>query len=313
MEMQPRITIMKTRLVQVGALAALSVAAVAPTRALRAQGTQAAQEQVQLAFGYECDDKFVVRNDGTQPMTVEYGITGAEQRSLLQLRGKESIELESAAASPLELWVNGRIVATEQKGNRSCAANPAGRIAYDQASPAVVVRRLEEADYVGYAQPAYYAPRVVVVAAFPQYGYRSSAVVVAPLSGAYGAAGYGAASYGATGYGAAANGGAGYSAAGYSGGGYAGDVRVNQARQVGRVDQIGAGRSASPYVEPRRPVQRYSNGGREWQSQTASGGGRERQTQQHASSGRAGRGEQPHETGGHARQTQGDHRRSHRR
>src|ERR1700681_3350372 len=62
-EMQRSIAIMKTRLVQVGTLAALSVAAVAPTRVLLAQGSPSVQAQ--LAFGYECDDKFVVRNDGT--------------------------------------------------------------------------------------------------------------------------------------------------------------------------------------------------------------------------------------------------------
>jgi hypothetical protein len=292
---------MKTHLVRIGSLAALSVAAVAPARVLLAQGTQAVREQVQLAFGYECDDKFVVRNDGTQPMTVEYGITGAEQRSSLQLRGKESIELESAATSPLELWVNGRIVATEQKGNRSCAASLAGGVAYDQAGPAVVVRPIVEADYVGYVQPAYYAPRVVVVAAFPQYGYRSSSVVVAPLVRGSGGAGYGGAGYGGVAYGGA----------GYGGGGYARDVGVSQSRPVGRVDQIGARRSAPSFVEPRGSGQRYSNSGRERQTQIASGGGRERQSQPHANSGRTGRGQQPHESGGHARKAPGDHSHSH--
>jgi hypothetical protein len=274
MELQRRIAIMMTRLVRVGTLAAFSVAAVAPRSVLPAQGTQAVQEQVQLAFGYECEDRFLVRNDGTQPVTVEYGITGVEQRSSLLLNGKESTELSSAADSPVELWVNGKLVATEQKGNRPCANGQAGAVGYDQAGPIVVVRPIAEVDYVGYGQPGYYAPRMVSVGGYAQYGYGygSPSVIVTPLFRSYG--GYGG------GYGGAYSGYGGY-------GGYSRDGRVIQAGPVGPVYRGGTGRPVPNHVEPRRPVQQvqqYSTGGRERQGQAS--GGWERQNRQQASGGR---------------------------
>jgi hypothetical protein len=270
---------MKTRLVQAGMLAALSFAAIAPYSALRAQGTQAAPEQVQLAFGYQCDDKFLLRNDGTQPVTVEYGIAGAEQRASLDLRGRETVELTSTAATPLELWMNGKIIATEEKGNRSCAASQGGGVIYEQASPVVVVRPIIEADYVGYAQAAYYSPRVVVVSAFPQYGYRSAPVDVAPLVRGYGT--------------------------------YGRDVRVTQGGQVGRVDYYGGGRPTPSHVEPRRSAPQSFNDGRGRQMQ-GGGGARERPSQQYATSGHS-RPAQQQGSGGHTRQAQGDRGRSHHR
>jgi hypothetical protein len=291
---------MKTRLFRVGTLAVLSIAAGAPRGVLLAQGTQAAQEQVQLAFGYECDDRFLIRNDGTQPVTVEYGLTGAEQRSSLLLQGKESTELSSAATSPLELWVNGRIVATEQHGNRLCAADPAGGVGYEQAGPIVVVRPIGEADYVSYVQPAYKPPRVVSVGVYPEYGYRSQAVVVAPLSQSHGA--------------------------------YGRDARVIQNGPVGRGDRMGAVRPVPSHAEPRRSApQQYTNGGRErqapqyagggwprqttrqqpgggreWQNRQSPSGGRERQTHQQAGSTRERQSRQaPSGDRGHSRRRQG--------
>src|ERR1017187_531064 len=116
------------RLVQVGTLAVLAAAVTTPRGALLAQGAQrvqGGQATVQLAFGYECDDRFLVRNDGIQSVTVEYGVPGAPQRSSLDLKGNESVELASTTNEPLELWVAGKLVATERKGNIPCAAQNA--------------------------------------------------------------------------------------------------------------------------------------------------------------------------------------------
>jgi hypothetical protein len=267
---------MNARLVSAGTLAALSFATVTPHSTLGAQG---AQEQVQLAFGYQCDDKFILRNDGTQPVTVEYGVAGVEQRSPLDLRGKESVELTSTAANPVELWMNGKIIASEEKGNRSCAGSQGGGVAYEQASPVVVVRPIIEAEYVGYAEPAYYGPRVVVVPAYPQYyGYRPAPVIVAPLFRSYGVGTYGR------------------------------DVRVTQGGTVGRFNSFGGSRPVPNHVEPRRPPQNFT-GGRERQVQF---GGGARPAPQYATGGHS-RPVQQQSSGGHTRQSQGDKGHSHHR
>jgi hypothetical protein len=178
---------LKPRLVQVGTLAVLAAAATAPRGGLLAQGAQSVQggqATVQLAFGYECDDRFLVRNEGTQNVTIEYGVPGAPQRSSLELKGNESVELASTTNEPLELWVAGRLVASEQKGNLPCAAQNTG----------VVVRQIGTQDYAPYAEPAYYAAPVVYVApgygygyaGGYGYGYRSTVSVVVPFGSRFG-------------------------------------------------------------------------------------------------------------------------------
>ncbi|MEP6780937.1 MAG: hypothetical protein ABJC26_13665 [Gemmatimonadaceae bacterium] len=77
--------------------------------------------QIQLAFGHECGDKFLVRNDGAGPVDVEYSLAGTKQRSKLHLNTTEGVEIVSQASGPMELWVNGQLVSTEQKTNKVCA------------------------------------------------------------------------------------------------------------------------------------------------------------------------------------------------
>ncbi|MEP6764193.1 MAG: hypothetical protein ABJB66_07785 [Gemmatimonadaceae bacterium] len=77
--------------------------------------------QIQLAFGHECGDKFLVRNDGAGPVDVEYSLSGTKQRSKLHLNATEGVEIVSQATGPMELWVNGQLVSTEQKTNKVCA------------------------------------------------------------------------------------------------------------------------------------------------------------------------------------------------
>jgi hypothetical protein len=266
--------LMKPRLVELGALALSLVAAVAPRQPLSAQATQVGQDQVQLAFGYKCDDRFVVRNDGAQAVTIEYGVTGAERRSSLFLKGKDAVEISSAASDPLELWVNGKIVATERKGNVACAPEQTGSNGYDPArpvgdgsmGPVVVVRPLEPLEYSGYGAPGYYPPRVVYVAD-PGLAYGSAAVVVTPLF--------------------------------RNGAGFGGGVRVNplgtgtRLNEAGRgegfnaprrVDDGGVDRPVPNHIEPRRPAPQSSSG---WGS-TPQGASSWRSAQQSPSSWRSG-------------------------
>jgi len=154
-----------------------------------------ATTQVQLAFGYECGDRFVVRNDGTQPVLIEYAAAGVQDRSQLHLNGGQTAEIASAQTGNLELRVGGKVVASEPKGNRSCAASGSA-----QNGGGVIVRHLDQSGAstpVGSEQidPAYSAPPVVVYAPqstyydpwayYGYYGYYGSSF------GYYGLGGYG--------------------------------------------------------------------------------------------------------------------------
>ena len=110
---------------------------VTASAALGAQQTPA----VQLAFGYECGDRFLIKNDGNQPVSLEWKTVGSQDRSQLHLNAKESREIASAANEAVELWVNGKLVATEAKGNKACDSNAAANAS--SAGPTVVVRPLD--------------------------------------------------------------------------------------------------------------------------------------------------------------------------
>jgi hypothetical protein len=240
---------LKPRLVQVGTLAVLAVAIMAPRGAVLAQGAQSVQggqATVQLAFGYECDDRFLVRNDGAQSVTVEYGVPGAQQRSSLDLKGNESVELASTTNEPLELWVGGKLVATERKGNLPCAAQNTG----------VVVRPIGPQDYAPYVEPAYYAAPVVYVAPMSGYGnaygngygYRSTVSVVVPFASQFG---------GNAGRGRVVNG-AGYradqmrgTARGVNGSGYRGNQQRGSIRAVRTSEPSRVARVSAPGRAPR--------------------------------------------------------------
>ncbi|MGH7654011.1 MAG: DUF6600 domain-containing protein [Gemmatimonadaceae bacterium] len=116
-------------------LAALT-ALVAAATALGAQQAPA----VQLAFGFECGDRFLVKNDGSAPVSLEWTVSGSADRSQLHLSANESREIASASSGAVELYVNGKLVATEPKGTKACeAGNEAGAAP----PPAVVVRPLD--------------------------------------------------------------------------------------------------------------------------------------------------------------------------
>src|ERR1019366_8035863 len=95
---------------------------------------------VQVAFGYQCGDRFLIKNDGNQAVSLEWKAVGSQDRSPLRLNAKESREIASASSDAVELWVNGALVATEPKGNKACGAT-AGANA--PSGPTVVVRPLD--------------------------------------------------------------------------------------------------------------------------------------------------------------------------
>jgi hypothetical protein len=143
----------KTGFLSLGALALVAVAH-AP---LHAQGTS---QSVQLAFGYECGDRFMVRNDGNNPVVVEYGVSGSQDKSQLHLNGLQSAEIASAQSGNVELSVNGKVVASEPKGNRACGAARGN---------GVNVRPLDQTSQPG--DSAYTAAPEVVYGSAPYYNY----------------------------------------------------------------------------------------------------------------------------------------------
>ncbi len=145
----------RTGFISLGALA-LVAAAHAP---LRAQGSS---QSVQLAFGYECGDRFIVRNDGTNPVVVEYAVAGSQDKSQLHLNGQQSAEIASAQAGNVELWVGGKVVASEPKGNRACGSTQ---------SNGVTVRSLDQSAQMATQPGDSAASAAVVVYAPTPYGY----------------------------------------------------------------------------------------------------------------------------------------------
>lgn len=187
---------LKSRVISLSTAALLAVVAAASSGPLHAQAptvrkpvqlTPVPRDQVQLAFGYQCDDRFLLRNDGSKNVTVEYGTAGSAARSSLQLAAKEEVELSSPSNEALQLWVEGALVATEPRGSRACAQSQANRVVVvrPMAPPPAAVTYVEPV----YAyDPYYYPPRTVVyLGARPYYRYRSPRIsVTLPLFSPFG-------------------------------------------------------------------------------------------------------------------------------
>lgn len=77
-------------------------------------------DAAQITFGYLCDDRFVIRNDGTKPIDLEYGLEKGNEHTRLSLSARESVELASPSKAPIELWMDGKLIAKALKEKRSC-------------------------------------------------------------------------------------------------------------------------------------------------------------------------------------------------
>ena len=137
------------------ALAPLAVlAGLASAAPLRAQVTEVARtslaEGAQLTFGHLCDDRFVVRNEGTSTVALAYGLEKGAEHVPLTLGPRESVELESRSKAAMELWMNGSRIAVAEKEKRKCRDV--------QGSGVVAVAPLEVATRTSRRTPAYGAP-----------------------------------------------------------------------------------------------------------------------------------------------------------
>ena len=104
--------------------AALTLASVLPGARLLAQVTEVARTPIsdlsKLTFGYFCDDKFVIRNDGDKPVDLEYAIDKGTEHTGLALNAHELVELNSKSKDAMELWLDGKLVAKAPKEKRAC-------------------------------------------------------------------------------------------------------------------------------------------------------------------------------------------------
>jgi hypothetical protein len=111
---------LRTSSLAVFGMAGLALAA-AP---LRAQITEVARTPIadaaQVTFGYLCDDRFIIRNDGTRPIDLEYGLEKGTEHTRITLNARESVELNSPSKASLELWMDGKQIAKALKERRSC-------------------------------------------------------------------------------------------------------------------------------------------------------------------------------------------------
>jgi len=104
--------------------AVLAVVSVLPGAQLLAQVTEVARTPIsdlsKLAFGYYCDDKFVVRNDGDKAVDLAYAIEKGNEHTKLSLNAHELVELSSTSKDAMKLWLDGKLVAKAPTEKRSC-------------------------------------------------------------------------------------------------------------------------------------------------------------------------------------------------
>lgn len=77
-------------------------------------------EVAQITFGYRCDDRFVIRNDGNKAVDLEYALEKGNQHTRITLGARELVELDSKSNSDMELWMDGKLIAKAEKEKRSC-------------------------------------------------------------------------------------------------------------------------------------------------------------------------------------------------
>ena len=89
----------------------LAIAVTATPVVARAQITEVGRTPVadvsELTFGYRCDDRFVIRNDGNRPVELAYAVEKGTEHIPVTLGARELLELESKSKDALELWMGG--------------------------------------------------------------------------------------------------------------------------------------------------------------------------------------------------------------
>ncbi|MBY0488680.1 MAG: hypothetical protein K2R93_02450 [Gemmatimonadaceae bacterium] len=100
----------------------LAAVSVAPTaHAQIADVTRSAVSDIsRLTFGQLCEDRFIVRNDGARPVDAEVAVAKSGEHTKIPLGPHEQVEFSSRSKGDVELWLDGKLVATAEKEKRSC-------------------------------------------------------------------------------------------------------------------------------------------------------------------------------------------------
>lgn len=103
-------------------LTALLTVGAAPTaHAQIADVTRSAVSDIsRLTFGQLCEDRFIVRNDGARPVDAEVAVAKSGEHTKIALGPHEQVEFTSKSKGDVELWMDGKLVATAEKEKRSC-------------------------------------------------------------------------------------------------------------------------------------------------------------------------------------------------
>ncbi|HEX7937688.1 MAG TPA: hypothetical protein VF483_01780 [Gemmatimonadaceae bacterium] len=113
-----RTTILRTL---VGTAAISATAGILPLGAqVIREGARTSPKDVQVSFGYLCDDRFVVRNESDDPLRLEYGLAKNDERTSLSLDGRESVELLLSTSDELDLFSGGKVIAAARREYRDC-------------------------------------------------------------------------------------------------------------------------------------------------------------------------------------------------
>ena len=103
---------------------ALVVASMSWSTLLHAQITEVSRTPIadaaQITFGYLCDDNFLIRNDGTRAIDLEYAVEKGNEHTKLNLNARETVQLASKSKEAMELWMDGKLIAKAEKDKRSC-------------------------------------------------------------------------------------------------------------------------------------------------------------------------------------------------
>src|SRR5690349_6907316 len=79
--------------------AALLVASMSLSAPVSAQVTEVSRtpinEETRITFGYLCEDRFVIRNDGDKAVDLEYAIEKGNEHTKLSVNAHELVELNS--------------------------------------------------------------------------------------------------------------------------------------------------------------------------------------------------------------------------
>lgn len=102
--------------------AALLVAGMSLSVPVSAQVTEVTRAPIndgaRITFGYLCDDRFVIRNDGDKSVDLEYAIEKGNEHTKLQVGAHELVELNSKSRNAMELWMDGKLAAKAPKDKR---------------------------------------------------------------------------------------------------------------------------------------------------------------------------------------------------